>query len=152
VAPVLAVACVVMISAAAARPIANGERPTAIIDELLKAAAAEDLPRFDAGVERARTAIESMPLGNARNSFRRAIMIVEDVSRVWHFAITDAGGSYYDEERLPFYYDHLVADYPKYARFIAEFAINDHGLMFYPTRETRVFLLKELETIRGRSP
>jgi len=152
VAPVLAVACVVMISAAAARPTANSERPTAIIEELLKAAAADDLPRFDAAVERARAAIESMPLGNARNSFRRAIMAGEDVSRVWHFAITDAGGSYYDEERLPFYYDHLVADYRAYARFIAEFAINDHGLMFYPTRETRVFLLKELETIRGRSP
>ena len=148
----LAVACLVLISTAAARPTANRERPTAIIDELLKAAAAEDLPRFDAAVERARTAIESMPLGNPRNSFRRAIMIGEDVSRVWHFAITDPGGSYYDEERLPFYYDHLVADHPKYAQFIAEYAINDHGLLFYPTRETRAFLLKELENIRRRSP
>jgi hypothetical protein len=123
-----------------------------IIDELLKAAAAEDLPRFDAGVERARAAIESMPLGKARNNFRRAIMIGEDVSRVWHFAISDAEGSYYDEERLPFYYDHLVADHPPYARFIAEYAINDHGRMFYPTRETRAFLMNELETIRRRSP
>jgi hypothetical protein len=141
-----------MISAAAARPTANGQQRTALIDELLKASAAEDLPRFDAAVERARTAIESMPLGNTRNNFRRAIMIGEDVSRVWHFAITDAGGSYYDEERLPFYYDRLVADYRAYARFIAEYAINDHGLMFYPTRETRAFLLKELENIRRRSP
>ena len=123
-----------------------------IIDELLKAAATDDLPRFDVAVERAQTVIESMPLGSARNSFRRAIMTGEDVSRVWHFAITDAGGSYYDEERLPFYYDRLVADHPKYARFIAEYAINDHGLMFYPTRETRAFLLRELETIRRRSP
>lgn len=124
----------------------------AIIDELLKAAAAEDLPRFDAAVERARTAIESMPLGNARNRFRRAIMTGEDVSRVWHFAVTDAEGSYYNEERLPFYYDHLVADHPAYRRFIAEYAIIDHGRMFYPTRETRTFLLKELENIRRRSP
>ncbi len=140
-----------MISAAAARPTANGERPTVLIGELLKAAAAEDLPRFDAAVERARTAIESMPLGKARNNFRRAIMIGEDVSRVWHFAVSDAEGSYYNEERLPFYYDHLVADYPAYRRFIAEYAIIDHGLMFYPTRETRTFLLKELENIRRRS-
>ena len=124
----------------------------AILDELLKAATAEDLPRFDAAVERARTAIESMPLGSARNRFRRAIMTGEDVSRVWHFAVTDAEGSYYNEERLPFYYDHLVADHPAYRRFIAEYAIIDHGRMFYPTRETRTFLLKELENIRRRSP
>ena len=124
----------------------------AILDELLKAASAEDLPRFDAAVERARTAIESMPLGSARNRFRRAIMTGEDVSRVWHFAVTDAEGSYYNEERLPFYYDHLVADHPAYRRFIAQYAIIDHGRMFYPTRETRTFLLKELENIRRRSP
>ena len=124
----------------------------AILDELLKTAAAENLPRFDAAVERARTAIESMPLGNARNRFRRAIMTGEDVSRVWHFAVTDAEGSYYNEERLPFYYDHLVADHPAYRRFITQYAIIDHGRMFYPTRETRTFLLKELENIRRRSP
>jgi len=142
---VLVLACVVMISAAS-------PRPTVFIDEMVKAAAADDLSRFDAAVERARTAIDSMPLGKARNNFRRAITIGDDVSRVWHFAITDAGGSYYDEERLPFYYDHLVADYRGYARFIAEYSVNDHGLMFYATRETRAFLLKELETIRRRSP
>jgi hypothetical protein len=141
-----------MMSAVSPRPTANRPQPTALIDELLKAAAAEDLPRFDAAVERAQTAIESMPLGNARNRFRRAIMIGEDVSRVWHFAVADAEGSYYNEERLPFYYDHLVADHPAYSRFIAEYAINDHGRMFYPTRETRSFLLKELENIRRRSP
>ncbi len=140
------VAAFVLIAATASPDIA-------IRKELREAAMANDLPRFDAALERARIHIETMPLGKRRNSFRRAILIGTDMSRVWHFATTDPNGIYYDDERLPFFYDHLAADYPGYAKFIAEYRVIDRsGLPHYPTRETRHFLLKRLENTGRNSP
>lgn len=121
--------------------------------ELRQAAAANDLTRFDAALERARDYIDTMPLGHKRNRFRRAILAASDISKVWHFEITDEHGLYYDDERLPFFYDHLAADYPGYARFIEEYRVIDRtGLPLYATRETRAFLLKRLENTGRNSP
>jgi hypothetical protein len=135
---------------AAALPAAGDK---AIRKELCEAAAANDLPRFDAVLERARDYVETMPLGARRNRFRRAVLAGGDISKVWHFAVTDEHGLYYDDERFPFFYDHLAADYPGYARFIREYRVLDRsGLPLYPTRETRDFLLKSLENTGRSSP
>ncbi len=143
----LAAATAFVLIAATATPDA------AIRKELRDAAAANDLPRFDAVLERAQSYIETMPLGQRRNAFRHAILIATDTSRVWHFAVTDPNGIYYDDERLPFFYDHLVADYPGYAHFVEEYRVIDRtGLPQYPTRETRAFLLKRLENTGRTSP
>jgi hypothetical protein len=139
----------VLLAAAAARPSADAT----IRKELLDAAAANDLRRFDATIERAETFIDTMRVGLRRNAFRRAILTAADVSRVWHFLETDAHGLYYDDERLPFYYEHVVSEHPGYARFIAEYRVIDSsGLPQYPTRETRSFLLKQLENTSRKSP
>ncbi len=125
----------------------------AIRNELREAAVANDLERFDAALERARDHIETMPLGKRRNSFRQAILIGTDMSRLWHFAVTDPNGMYYDDERLPFYYEHLAADYQGYAKFIEEYRVIDRtGLPQYPSRETRDFLLRRLENTGRNSP
>ncbi len=125
----------------------------AIRKDLRESAAANDLSRFDAVLERARDYVETMPLGARRNRFRRAVLTAGDISKVWHFAVTDDHGLYYDDERFPFFYDHLAADYPGYARFIKEYRVLDStGLPLYPTRETRDFLLKRLENTRTTSP
>lgn len=122
------------------------------IDELRAAVKADDLPRFDEALEHARTAIEIMPVGKERNLFRRAIQIAADIGQIWHFAASDPEGSYYDDERLPEFYDHMKRDYPAYADFIAEHAVMDHdGRVLYPTRETRAFLLNQLENTRRTS-
>lgn len=135
---------------AAALPATNDN---AIRKELREAAAANDLPRFDAALERARDYVETMPLGARRNRFRRAVLAAGDISKVWHFALTDEHGLYYDDERFPFFYDHLAADYRGYARFIKEYRVLDSsGLPLYPTRETRTFLLKSLENTGATSP
>ncbi len=125
----------------------------AIRKELRAAAAADDLPRFDAALDRAHTTIETMKLGKRRNAFRRAIFAAEDISRVWHFAMDDPNGLFFDDERLPFFYDHLVADYPNYPHFIEEYRVIDRtGLPQYPTRETRAFLMQRLENTAPTSP
>ena len=139
----------VLFTAAAARP----PDDSTIRKELLDAAAANDLRRFDAATEHAETFIDTMPVGPRRNAFRRVILTATDISRVWHFAQTDAHGMYYDDERLPFYYEHVVTVNPGYARFIAEYRVIDStGLPQYPTRETRSFLLKQLENTSRKSP
>jgi len=149
------------ISIESPRPAARGEggrRPgegpdVAIRKELVEAAKANDLRRFDAAIERASDFIDTMPVGARRNSFRRAIIASSDLSRVWHFAENDPHGVYYDDERLPFYYEHLAADYPRYAKFIRQYRVIDSsGLPQYPTRETRSFLLERLENTGGKSP
>jgi hypothetical protein len=125
----------------------------AIRKELREAAATNDLRRFDAAIERASDFIDTLPVGPRRNAFRRVILTAGDISRVWHFSESDPNGIYYDDERLPFYYDHLAADYPGYAKFIREHRVLDRtGLPQYPTRETRSFLLKRLENTGRKSP
>ena len=142
--PRLAAAAIVLFAAAS---------DVSIRKELIDAATANDLHRFDAAIEHAQTLIDTMKVGARRNAFRRAILIATDMSRVWHFEVTDANGLYYDDERLPFYYDRLASEYPEYPRFIAEYRVVDtSGLPQYPTRETRGFLLRLLENNLRKSP
>ncbi len=143
------IAAVALLLFAAARP----PDDIAIRKELVDAAKGNDLRRFDHAIERAEEFIDTMKVGARRNAFRRTILTASDISRVWHFAEGDANGVYYDDERLPFYYEHLAADYPGYAKFIREYRVVDRsGLPQYPTRETRSFLLQRLENTGRKSP
>ncbi len=145
----VAAVALVLVAATAARPADE----LAIRKELRNAAAAGDLRRFDAVIERAETFIDTIPVGARRNAFRRVILTAADISRIWHFSESDPNGIYYDDERLPFYYEHLAADYRGYATFIRDYRVIDStGLPQYPIRETRSFLLKRLENTGGRSP
>jgi hypothetical protein len=122
-----------------------------IRNDLIAAAKANDLRRFDQSIERAQNFIDTMRVGPRRNAFRREILIAGDISRVWHFEVK-SGSLYYDDVSLPFYYDRLATEYPRYPKFILEYRIVDNsGLPHYPTRETRTFLLRLLETNRGKS-
>jgi len=122
-----------------------------IRNDLIAAAKANDLRRFDQTIERAQNFIDTMRVGPRRNAFRREILIAGDISRVWHFEVK-SGSLYYDDVSLPFYYDRLASEYPRYPKFILEYRIVDNsGLPHYPTRETRTFLLRLLETNRGKS-
>lgn len=122
-----------------------------IRNDLVAAAKANDLRLFDQTIERAQNFIETMRVGPRRNAFRREILIAGDISRVWHFEVK-SGSLYYDDVSLPFYYDRLASEYPRYPKFILEYRIVDNsGLPHYPIRETRTFLLRLLETNRGKS-
>jgi len=126
---------------------------SAIRKELREAEAANNLPRFDAAIERARSFIDTLPTGARRNAFRRAIHIATDISSVWHFEVSDPNGLYYDDERLPFFYERLAAEYPAYPHFIEDYRVIDRsGLPHYASRETRKFLLNLLENNGRKSP
>ena len=137
--------------AAAAIFLAAAASDVSIRTELIAAAQAGDLRRFDAAIERAQTHIDTMKTGERRNAFRRAILIASDMSRVWHFQ-SKSGALYYDDERLPFYYDRLASEYPGYPKFIRQYRVIDTtGLPQYPTKETRDYLLRLLENNTRKS-
>jgi hypothetical protein len=65
---------------------------------------------------------------------------------LWTFSMTDPIGAFYGEET----YARLARAYPGYARYIEEFRIVDsNGNVFYPTSETRAFLLDR--AVEGRT-
>ena len=61
----------------------------------------------------------------------------------WKWSLDDKFGAFYGDEQ----HARFAAEYPDYANYIADFAIIDsHGRAFYPSAETRTFLLRKAET------
>lgn len=111
--------------------------------QLYETAAARDLLKFDAALDRARSLADEMPLGDARNKLRQSVLIATDLQRVLHF-----DGVYWDEDVLPDYYDRLAGTYPEFGSFIAQFRLIDRaGRILYPSQETRLFLVKRLSAV-----
>lgn len=71
---------------------------------------------------------------------------------LWTHSINDPIGAFYGPEM----YERLASLYPGFAAYIDEYKIvDDHGNVFYPTSETRTFLLEravEGRTIESREP
>lgn len=60
----------------------------------------------------------------------------------WKWSLTDPIGAFYGDEQ----HAKFAAEYPDYAEYIADFGIIDsHGRAFYPSAETRAFLLRKAE-------
>ena len=118
-------------------------KPANATRALRDAVSANDLVRFGSTLTAARSLADRMPIGPERNALRRALLIYGDIETVWQFASSDRAGSFYDDEALPGFHDHLSADYPGYQRFIEGLRVIDGtGRTLYPTAETRVFLLR----------
>ena len=123
-------------------------KPANAMRALRDAVSANDLARFGSTLSAARSLADRMPIGPERNSLRRALLIYGDLETVWQFASSDRAGSFYDDEALPGFHDHLSADYPAYQRFIEGLRVIDGtGRTLYPTAETRAFLLRQLVAI-----
>jgi len=117
--------------------------PAALRETMHDAVAANDQPRFDAALARAKSIVETLPLGDERNSLRRAILVYSDIQQVWSYAAADRFGAFYDDESLPGFHDKLAADYAGYDDFISQYRVTDAaGRTLYATGETRAFLLK----------
>ncbi len=75
---------------------------------------------------------------------RRGEMVHEfaDLHRLWTWAMSDPTGAFYGVEKRA----EFARAYPGYANFIDQFRIIDsNGNAFYPTAETRAFLLQQAE-------
>ncbi|HSP17105.1 MAG TPA: hypothetical protein VLV78_20350 [Thermoanaerobaculia bacterium] len=63
-----------------------------------------------------------------------------ELHRFWKWSLEDPIGAFYGKEA----YAQFASRYPGYAAYIAEYAIVDaHGNVFYPSAETRRFLLQQ---------
>jgi hypothetical protein len=64
----------------------------------------------------------------------------------WKWSMTDPVGAFYGDD----VHARFAAEYPDYANYIADFGVIDsHGRAFYPSAETRTFLLRK--AIDGRA-
>jgi hypothetical protein len=128
---------------------AVGQQPTVLIYP----STSIDLP-----IEPARLAVP-MTLGDAakHNDFpmfdamfavapAREASAYAELHSFWKWSMTDPVGAFYGDDT----HARLAAEYPDYASYIADFGIIDsHGRAFYPSAETRTFLLRK--AISGRA-
>jgi len=126
--------------------------PGIVLTALHDANAASDSRRFDGALAVAKFMAEVMPIGPQRNEFRRCILIYQDIGAVLTYAMRDRYGAYFNDDSLPGMHDRLIADYPGYDDYIAEFRVADaKGNVLYPTSETRSFLVGQIAN-RGAPP
>lgn len=119
----------VMLIATAVEPIRDFRQPT-----LAEAARANDFISFDALYREARQRGEP-------------VAAYETLHELWVYSVTDPVGAFYGTDM----YEKLARAYPGYAQFIEDHSIVDsHGNVFYPTAETREFVLAR--AVEGRSP
>lgn len=119
----------VMLIATAVEPIRDFRGPT-----LAEAARANDFISFDALYREARQRGEP-------------VAAYETLHELWVYSVTDPIGAFYGADM----YAKLARAYPGYAQFIEDYSIVDsHGNVFYPTAETREFVLAR--ALEGRSP
>lgn len=106
----------------AVEPISEFREPT-----LAEAAEQNDFVTFDA-------------LYRAARARGQSVAPFETLHEVWTFALTDPIGAFYGPEM----HDRLARAYPSYAAYIEPYEIvDDNGGVFYPTSETRAFLLEQ---------
>jgi hypothetical protein len=100
-------------------------------DSLIDAARRNDFVAFEGLFAR-----EPSPSRAARN-----------LHDVWTHAVTDPAGAFFGGDM----YNELVTAHPRFAAYIQEFAVDDrNGDRFYPTAETKKFLIEEMAS--GESP
>ncbi|HYK01172.1 MAG TPA: hypothetical protein VE974_05405 [Thermoanaerobaculia bacterium] len=118
----------VMLIATAVEPIREFRGPT-----LAEAARANDFISFDALYREARQRGEP-------------VAPFETLHELWVYSVTNPIGAFYGTDM----YEQLARAYPGYAQFIEDYSIVDsHGNVFYPTAETREFVLAR--AIEGRT-
>jgi hypothetical protein len=120
--------------------------PARAMEALRAAVAANDFTGFRSTLTQATALADRMPLGDARNTLRRNLLIYRDVEQLWNFARNDRYGAFFDDEALPGMRDHLAADYRGFDAFLTANRIVDrNGVELYPTSETRTFLMRLVE-------
>ena len=118
--------------------------PSALRTILREAAAANDQPRFDAALARAKSVAESLPASDERKALLQAVSVYSDLQQLWTYADSDRYGAFYDDQSLPGVRARLANNYNGYASYIGQYSLtDDNGRVFYPTAETRAFILRQ---------
>ena len=129
--------------------------PSATLREVLRdlqaAAQRGDREAFRTLSARAKSMVANYPPGAEKNAANEALKVYDDVEAFLDYQYDTPTGAFFDAST-----DGLLARmkaYPDYQRAIADQTIVDaSGTRFYPTRETREFLVREADArLRGVS-
>ncbi|MGZ4778865.1 MAG: hypothetical protein ACXV5L_06690, partial [Thermoanaerobaculia bacterium] len=110
--------------------------------EIQDAAERGDRDAFGDALARVHALVATYPTGGERNAANDVLKVYDDLQQVWDYQFQSPTGAFFDAST-----DNLLASmkpYADYQRFIADKTITDaNGARFYPTRETRDFLVRE---------
>jgi hypothetical protein len=114
-----------------------------LLSALQQTAAGSRYEPFAAALQAVRDALPELPPGE-RATVQRVLPVYDDLQELWSYEQANAIGAFYDDASLPGMHAHLVSRYRGYAAYISDFQITaDDGRKFYPTAETRKFLVRE---------
>ena len=127
-------------------PTAMMPPPTAslrgVLREIQDAAERGDRDGFHDALARAHGFVDGYPPGGEKKAANDVLKVHDDLQSIWDYLFQSPTGAFFDAST-----DNLMSimrAYPDYQRGIADQTIVDAtGTRFYPTRETRDFLVRE---------
>lgn len=100
-----------------------------------------DRDGFRDSLSRAKKILSTYPPGGERIAATEVVNVFDDLDKVWDYQFSSSTGSFFDAGSGAF---RAANKYPGYEAFIRRQVIADqNGNRFYPTRETRDFLISE---------
>jgi len=110
--------------------------------QVQEAAERNDKEGFTNAVGRAASIVEDYPTGGEKTAAAAALKVYNDILAFWNYQYEVPTGAFFDATSRDLFA--RLKSYPDYERFISDKTIVDSsGTRFYPTRETRDFLVRE---------
>ncbi len=124
---------------------ANAAPPTASVKAQLKdvqnAADRGDRDGFRDALARVKATVAAYPAGGEKDAATQVIRVYDDLDRIWTYQMESRTGAFFDSTTVP---AQIMRGYPGFDRAIADQTFVDaRGTRFYPTSETRDFLVRE---------
>ncbi|HEX7419790.1 MAG TPA: hypothetical protein VF505_07875, partial [Thermoanaerobaculia bacterium] len=96
---------------------------------------------FRDALVQAKSMLTSYPPGGERTAATNLVDVLDDVDKIWDYQFTSPTGAFFDTSSEPY---RIAGKYPGYDAAIRRQIVTDqNGIKFYPTHETRDFLLAE---------
>lgn len=133
----------------AAQPVAPPSSDLrARLEELERAAANDDRTAFNAALRDVKDILNTYPAGGEKRAAQQKVERYEDVARLWQYQYESPTGAFIAEGSD---LHAMLTAYPGYEDAVRRQVITDAtGTRFYPTRESRAFLMRDIAP-RARS-
>lgn len=96
---------------------------------------------FRDALTHAKSLLGSYPPGGERTAATNLVSAFDDLDQVWDYQFSSPTGSFFDASSEPFHIASRVPGYEAYVR--RQVIVDQNGNKFYPTSETRDFLVNE---------
>ncbi len=111
------------------------------LQKAFEAAQRNDRDAFRNSLGFAKKILANYPPGGERNAAENTIAVLDDIDELWEFLFTSSTGAFFDAGSDVY---RTMSKYTGYEAFMRRQTIVDqNGVKFYPTHESRDFLLQE---------